>query len=338
MRFPLHRILIIRFSSLGDIVLTTPVLSNLKRSMPQTEIGYVLKAGYLDILKHDPRISYFFPLSNKQSLWGLARDIRQWRPDIVIDLHANLRSYLLSFLVGGKMIRYDKQRDQRRALVKEKRPRSEPTHTIDLYLKTLTRIGVPIGDRNPKLIVDDPDPIVEEFMRHAGGKKLIGINPGARHHTKKWVYFPQLVERLSKNPDYAVILFGSVEDRESLIADHIFMREKNCIDTMGRLDLSQLATLIRRCDLFVTNDTGPMHIAAATGTKVVAIFGGTVPELGFWPYGERHRIIETPSLKCRPCHLHGQTQCPLDHFHCMKNISVDRVYHTVIETIEQLED
>lgn len=322
-----QRILIIRFSSLGDIVLTTPVLETVRQSMPDTDIGYITKRGYADILRHDPRIHQFFRLENERfGLFKLAREIRRWKPDIVLDLHANLRSHLLCTMLPGRVLRYDKDRTSRRKLVERKTPRKPLQHTVDLYLETLRPLNLPMTVRKPHLMIPKTlHPLRDRLPENPG--RVVGVNPGAIHFTKRWPYYPELVQHLLRDESNTVVLFGGPDD-PNLKAGRYPLGHPRLIDTIGQLSLSELAGAIRACDIFVTNDSGPMHIAVAVETPVVAIFGGTVPELGFWPLGEDDAVVQRP-LSCRPCHLHGQTSCPLGHFDCMRQISVEHVLRQI---------
>lgn len=325
------KVLIIRFSSLGDLVLTTPVIENLKKSLPNLEIGLVTKGTYAELFNGDSRINKIFLLSTNTNIWNLAALIRSWSPDLIIDLHTNLRSYLLSLLIPtAKTIRYDNKRAERLSRVKKKKSRLQKQHTVEKYLQTLKKLNVDIRTKQPVISSEIFDQnITTQFISNHTEIK-IGINPGALYFTKRWPHYHELILRLLADTTAKIILFGHSEDSRYLPS---VPSTKRLVNTMGLLNLRQLATLIAQCDIFVTNDTGPMHMATAVGTKVLALFGSTTLELGFWPLGDQHEIIEI-DLPCRPCHLHGRERCPEGHFRCMQDITVDAVMERIADILK----
>ncbi|MBI3012912.1 MAG: glycosyltransferase family 9 protein, partial [Elusimicrobia bacterium] len=152
------------------------------------------------------------------------------------------------------------------------------------------------------------------------GKMLIGMNPGSMWKTKRWLpeYFAQVADTLQKERNCQIILFGSDQDKTAVRSVCSFMKSP-VINLCGKTDLKTLTSLISRCSLFITNDSGPMHLASAAGVPLVAIFGPTTRELGFFPLGDKSVVVEL-ELPCRPCSLHGGDRCPLKHFKCMRDL------------------
>ncbi len=155
---------------------------------------------------------------------------------------------------------------------------------------------------------------------------VIVINPFSVWETKRWpeYKFAALIRRLNENYKTKPIIIGSSKEREQSERLLRLVPDDSVINLCGKTDLNQLIEVIKKADLLITNDSGPMHIASAVGTYVIAIFGPTTKELGFFPYSDKSKVVEV-DLKCRPCRLHGSKKCPKQHFLCMKLVSVDMV-------------
>ena len=337
------KILIIRLSSLGDIVLTTPVFNALKKNFPQSQIYFLTKTRYRDLLKNDPRLSgliEFDPQGRHKGLRGFKRmldELKPYRFDLLIDLHTNLRSFFIRHLSNSKIkIKYKKRWFSRWLMVYFKFFKTKPRQTVDSYLDVLKRIGIEDRDRTPALFLSQNDiEFKEKFLLDSRIKKddiVIGIHPGARWETKRWdeQKFGQVGQALIQKLGCKIILFGdSVEDKviKDITAN---LPVSNVIKAMG-LPLGKLASLIKRCDGLITNDSGPMHIAEALQVTVVAIFGPTHPKLGFAPIGQ-HNVVLYANVKCSPCSLHGERKCRKNTRLCMDLITAD----LVVEAVEGL--
>ena len=162
----------------------------------------------------------------------------------------------------------------------------------------------------------------------------IGVAPGAKHATKRWTVegFSSIINFLIKNTNARIILFGSRPDRE-IVNSFSIEKPQFMLDTTGELSLLETTALMNHCDLVLTNDSGLMHLASALKKKVVAIFGSTTEELGFFPYLSEHIVIQNKSLKCRPCSHIGREKCPRQHFKCMKEITADHVISAMEELL-----
>jgi heptosyltransferase-2 len=478
------KILVIRLSSLGDIVLTLPVFVALRKAYPQASITALVKEQFADLLSNNPDINQVMTLKRQESIGSIIRRVRQEHFDIVVDLHANLRSTLISaFSQAPRRVRYQKAALARRLFVKWRLRSSElERHTLDRYMQTIEPLLLPasgniliiqtafLGDavlttplldtlkehepaaqisvlctpetaeifkhhpavahiivfdkRNQErsllarwkliqrlkeknfslaviphrsfssaliarlaqiprrvgfsssqgqwLMTDtvpfrwgthdvernltllgslgihqptaplhlSPDPKVSatvlERLRAAGlgpHQKLIGINAGSVWATKRWLPegFAAVADRMAMELKTQVLFIGGGKDRE--LNDKILgLMKTRAINWAGQTTLSELLAAIAQCSVFLTNDSGPMHIAVACQVPTVALFGPTTKELGFFPYGSGHTVIEK-NLTCRPCGLHGADACPLGHFECMKTISADEVFQAVKEKL-----
>ncbi len=336
----IEKILIIRLSSLGDVVLTTPVIRSLKQKFPQSQIFFLTKVQYQDLLTSDPYVFDlvgFDPQDKHKGISGffkLIRELNALEFDLLVDLHANLRSFLLRRLLkAGIKIKYDKRWLARFLLVHFKFLKAKPNPTIDSYLKTLGKIGVSRCERNPRIFLNQKsEDFLKDFVIEKKIEKddiVVGIHPGAKWETKRWTEekFARVCQVLIRKPELKVILFGDQEDQvaieriSSRTGDHKVSKAVN-------LPLSDLLGPIKRCDCFVTNDSGPMHIASAVGVPVVAIFGPTHPQLGFSPIGSEN-VVLSANVECSPCSLHGEKKCRKRARYCMDLIEPEMVTDAV---------
>ena len=337
------RILIIRLSSLGDVILTTPVISALKAKFPRSELFFLTKARYADLLRNDPRIFSlveFDPVRRHGSVSGfmsLISELRSHDFDLLIDLHANLRSYVLRHLVKSRVkLKYRKRWLRRLLMVHLKLLKTKPIRTVDSYLEPLKRLGVEASERNPLAFLSQEDlGYVDHFLLERGVKKndiVVGVHPGAKWTTKRWdeVKFARVCRSLAEKPGHKILLLG--DESEAKLVGEIGkdVPDDRLVKAVG-FPLGKVMSLIKRCDCFITNDSGPMHIASALRVPVVAIFGPTHPKLGFAPVGSKN-VVLCADVRCSPCSLHGEKRCSKKYRFCMDLIEPDMV----IEAVERL--
>lgn len=338
----IKKILIIRLSSLGDIVLTTPVIRALKDKFPQAEIYFLTKSKYASLLKSNPHLSGIMELEG-QGLDGFLSTLHRIRDlnfDLVIDLHANLRSFLLRNCSKAEMkIKYDKRRWQRLLMVHFKKIKVPSQHTVDSYLGCLKRLDIHTSDRIPELYLDEES---REFAKQSlvdvsQNDILIGIVPGAKWESKKWgeENFAKAIEIINSRTKARFVLIGSREDEGLMKKLKSLVGHVNFIDAVG-LSFPKLSAAINGCQVVLTNDSGPMHIAVALKVPVVAIFGPTHPKLGFSPLGERD-IILCADVECSPCSLHGKRKCYQKSRICMEKIVPEMVVDEVLEILKDRE-
>ncbi len=312
----MKKILIIRLSSLGDIVLTQSAVQVLRNEFPKAQIHYLTKRAFAPIVEMFNSVDEIHYWEKKNA--PLIK-LRKLKFDLAIDLHSKLNTFIIKGFVNAKQTStYNKEHLLRRQIVKKKTNRTISS-TVDLYFTALHKIGINIDAIEPKLI-----PIknikVPDILNNSDGEKKIGLFPGALHKTKQYP-INQLAEFIDSVPtewNYKFIIFGSEAERE--LAEKLnSLTEKKIIDLCGELNLQQLVTAIDRMNVVISNDSGPMHIAAALEKPQIAIFGATHPKLGFAPMNKK-AIILSADLRCQPCSLHGSKTCPLDHFNCMKQV------------------
>lgn len=339
------KILVIRLSSLGDVVLTTPVVKSLKRQFPESQIFLLTKSRYQDLLKNDPHVFSligFDPQDKHKGISGfleLVRQLRTFKFDLLVDLHANLRSFLIRHMLKVRTkTKYDKRCVARFLLVHFKFLKAKPNSTIDSYLEALKKIGVNSSERNPRIFLDQKgENSLRKFLiekRIEEDDVVVGIHPGARWKTKRWTEekFFRVCHVLNQRPELKIILFGDQED-QGLIERMSGRAKDGKVFQAVSLPLDEFMGLIKRCDCFVTNDSGPMHIASALGVPVVAIFGPTHPQLGFSPIGSEN-IVLSANVACSPCSLHGQKKCGKKSRYCMDLIEPEMVVNAVEKLLQ----
>lgn len=340
-----NKILIIRLSSLGDVQLTTPVIRALRKQFPLSKISFAVKKEYQDIVSDNPYldevITFDYHRSHKgiRGLFKFINLLKQKSFDMVIDLHKNFRSFLIkTFLFNSKKLSYKKQSLRRRLLVcTHLKFKNIYPHIIDSYLETLKPLGITDNDKSLQIFISDNDrKFVDNFLEkhNINNKLLIGINPGARWATKCWLKerFAETADKLNQKYDAHTIIFGGSSDKD-LANEIIGLMETKAVSVAGKTSLKQLGAFIERCNILITNDSGPMHIAEAVNTPVIALFGPTVVEFGFAPLNKQDIIINN-DLACRPCSLHGSQKCPEKHFNCMNMITVDEVITAAMKILD----
>ncbi|MGD0016930.1 MAG: lipopolysaccharide heptosyltransferase II [Verrucomicrobiia bacterium] len=304
------RILVIKPSSLGDVVHALPAVSLIRRRFPDAHISWLINDSLVSLLKNCPIINQTiaFPRHDWAKLPRLARQLRQGRFDLVVDLQGLLRSGLMTWTTrASRRIGLSDAREGARWFYNEvvKVPRA---HAVERYLCAARHLGCGDGPIEFPLGIASPQ-----------REGLIAVNPSARWKTKLWGddKFAELVRHL---PRERVVLTGSATEREQ-----VEKIAQGCRNLAGQTDLFELAELYARCAVVITNDSGPMHIAAAVGTPVVAIFGPTDPALT-GPYGKQHVVLRA-GIPCSPCMKDHCTHTP--RMECMTLVTVEQVLAAV---------
>ncbi len=317
------KILIIRFSSIGDIVLTSPVIRCIKQQLTDVELHYLTKKSFEPVLAANPYIDKIHLLKDKLS--ETISDLRKEKFDQVIDLHHNLRTLIIKTRLNTPSSSFDKLNWQKWLLVNFKKNVLPPVHIVDRYLDTVRLLGVKNDGKGLDyfLIQDYKTEDLLPLSHHT----YIALVIGAQHATKR-LPVDRLTElcRLINRP---VVLLGGKDDLErgneiaANAGEHVF---NGC----GIFKLDQSAFLIKMAEKVITHDTGLMHIAAAFNKPVLSVWGNTVPEFGMYPYKtEESLIFEVKGLPCRPCSKIGYENCPLVHFRCMNNINLKEISQQV---------
>jgi ADP-heptose:LPS heptosyltransferase len=323
------KFLIIRFSSIGDIVLTTPVIRCLKKQVPGAEIHFLTKSTYLQILTSNPYIDKIHYL--EQSLQAVITELKRENFDYVIDLHHNLRSMKVKDALKVKSHSFNKLNFRKWVLTSFKLNWLPDLHIVDRYMETVAELGIQNDGAGLDYYIAKEDIINERDLPTSHQAGYVGIVIGAALNTKK--YPLHHVKKLCELLDHPIVLLGGLEDADE--GDRIAAFDKIKIyNSCGKFGLNESADLVRRAKLIVTNDTGLMHIAAAYKKPVISLWGNTVPEFGMYPYygsrflqdyetghqGKPYDILEIKNIRCRPCSKIGYDSCPLGHFKCMEKI------------------
>jgi heptosyltransferase-2 len=335
------KILIIRLSSIGDIILTTHLLRNLKKYFVNSEIYYITLNNYSALVESNPYCSKIIMYNKKWSKSGL-RDfiaglIKDYNFDLIIDLQGNSRSKEITTKLSGQKYIIDKRRLYKLCLVNLKKNIFHKISSIpEIYFDSIRELE--IIDDNKGLEFWLPEENSSNIYLH--GKRIynkkdiykIVIAPGAHFKTKRWLpeYFIETAEILKTRFKCEFLVIGGKDDLE--ICNFISLAI-NAVNYSGKNDIIQTARLIDKSDLLITNDTGVMHIAAARQTPVAVIFGSTVKDFGFTPFRCPNVVIEK-DLYCRPCSHIGRNFCPLWHFNCMSSVTPQFAVEKIIELLK----
>lgn len=315
------KFLILRFSSIGDIVLTTPVVRCLRKKYPDAEIHYATKKAFHSILKHNPYINKIHLLDNSTA--ELVEQLKTEKFDYVIDLHHNQRTWLIKMQLGVKSFSFNKANFEKWLMVNLKVDRLPKGHIVHRYLETAQSFGVENDGEGLDYFLAPDDEVPLSSLPIPFQQGYIAWVIGAKQNTKK---FPtEKILRILQQVNYPVVLLGGKEDEEAANAICTGLpADKNVFNACGKFSLNGSASLVRQAKMVVTNDTGLMHIAAAFKKPVISIWGNTIPKFGMYPYYGTHTVpsavAQVANLNCRPCHKIGYNACPLVHFKCMKDI------------------
>jgi ADP-heptose:LPS heptosyltransferase len=317
------KILILRFSSVGDIVLTTPVVRCLRKKFPDAEIHYATKKSFQSILQHNPYINELHLLEN--SLNELVAQLKREKFDYVIDLHNNQRTFLIKLQLGASSSSFDKINFQKWLMVNLKVNRLPNKHIVDRYLETCSTLGVENDGEGLDYFLSKEDNVsVKEILPIEFQNGYIAWVIGAKQNTKK---FPVAkIVSVLKQLNRPVVLMGGKED--AVDAGEIIRQLPTGLlqlfNACGKFSLNRSASLVQQSKMVITNDTGLMHIAAAFKKPIISIWGNTIPEFGMYPYYGKHEVpnlkLQTLNLSCRPCSKLGYSACPKGYFNCMNQI------------------
>jgi heptosyltransferase-2 len=319
------RALILRYSSLGDIILATPVLDTLKDRYLGIKIDWIVHEKFKDAIIKNRKIDRVFTFHDKKSLSEVRDEIAGENYDFVFDLHINGRTRFITKIFEN-VYRYNKRVWERFKLVYFKSKYDKIIPVPHLYFSALRKAGFTIPLTYKPSFYIDKDVEKAVLKRYRVLKDFIVVAPGASYFTKMWPkeYFKKVLDKLN----YTVVILGYGEE-ENRVARFISQGNIKAYDLCGKLSLEESAVFIKRAKAMLTNDSGLMHIAQCFRTPVVAIYGSTTEEFGFFPYATEHTIHEVSDLSCRPCTHFGKKRCPKGHFRCMLEISPKDVYESL---------
>lgn len=315
------KILIVRFSSMGDIILTAPVIRCLKKQIPGVEIHFVCKESFKEVLLHNPYINKLHTFN--EDITESYTALRSEKFDFIIDLHKNLRSFRLKQHLKTKAFSFNKINLQKLLAVNLKRISVLPKqHIVERYFDTVKTLGVIPDEKGLDYFISSKDAILPREI-NLPTSHFIALVIGGSYFTKK-IPLNKLQEICSKTK-LPTVLLGGKEDVDS--ADKLQLEFPELINCCGKLSINQSAFVLKQSEWVITSDTGLMHIAAAFEKKIISVWGNTIPEFGMGPYKPQteNKILENKHLNCRPCSKLGYKKCPKGHFDCMNKINYDFV-------------
>ncbi|MCB0428740.1 MAG: glycosyltransferase family 9 protein [Flavobacteriales bacterium] len=328
------KILVIRFSSIGDVVLTTPVLRAVKEQVPGAEIHFACKRKFSELLVHNPHVDRFFLFD--ESITEILVLLVAQHYDVVIDLQHSLRSARLKKALKRRSYTFPKMNVRKWILVNFKKNLMPDMHVVDRYLMTTSRLGVKKDGKGLDVYLEPKADDVLQRLPPSMQSGYIGLVIGAQHATK-CLPEERLVELCRMLP-YPIVLMGGTAEKErgarmvKVLGPHVH-------DTCGTLSLTESATLVKHAKVLITHDTGMMHVGAAFQKDMVVFWGNTVPAFGMYPYygsktTARWMSAEVADLSCRPCSKIGFDSCPKKHFRCMNDQQFEPVVDFVRDTWE----
>ncbi len=336
-------ILVYRLSSLGDVVLTVPVLKILLKNNPELKITFVTQSQYCTFFNNINRLTpvgvRLWEYKNFFSLFSLFRQLNNLQKfDYIVDLHQVLRTYVLNFffrISGKKVLKFDKRRNDKKVIIETKT--GKVSHTVQRYIEAFAKTGLKVGDLYyPSLIPSkEAEEHISDFfaMIFTKGEKFIGLAPFAKHDTKIWGFEKtmELIQLINNRHKVRFFVFGGGETEIAQIEE---MKKvlPNIICVAGIFPFKNEIALLRRLDFLITMDSANMHIGCLSGTKVVSVWGATHPDLGFAPLGGNDKFIiqlSKEDVPCRPCSVFGDRPCTQASKICMEKISAKKVFDSL---------
>ena len=322
------KFLIIRLSSIGDIVLTSPVVRCLRQQVPDAEVHFLVKSKFLSVVQHNPYIDKVQVLAQSWEL--MIEELKTEEYDYIIDLHHNSKTLRIKSALKVKAFSFYKLNIQKYLLTALKINLLPTLHIVDRYMDTLKSFGVKNDGKGLDYFISEKEKTSKSDIPASHGAGYYALVIGAAHATKKWPVhkWKAFCEKIG----HPVILLGGNEDKEA--GEQIASVDPiKVYNACGKFSLNESADLLQKAKLVISHDTGLMHIAAAYKKPIISLWGNTVPAFGMTPYYGNAMIpqqqLEVKGLWCRPCSKIGYAKCPLGHFKCMERIAVEEVLGAV---------
>lgn len=317
------KVLIVRFSSIGDIVLTTPVVRCLKQQVDNIEIHYLTKNNFISVIENNPYIDKIHSIGN--DLKSLIPLLKQENFDLVIDLHHNVRTLRLKYFLGKKSVSFNKLNWKKFLITTFKIHKLPKQHIVDRYLETINFLGVLNDNKGLDYFISSKDEVDIASMlpvHYLNGYYALVI--GGSYYTKQIPI--NKLKQICEKSSLPLVLLGGKEDVDVASELHKAFPTQT-LNMCGKMSLNQSASIIKQSKKVITSDTGLMHIAAAYKKNIISIWGNTIPEFGMGPYmaGDDSQIVEVNHLSCRPCSKLGYRKCPKGHFKCMNEIDLSPI-------------
>ncbi|MFH0759415.1 MAG: glycosyltransferase family 9 protein [Bacteroidota bacterium] len=320
------KFLVVRFSSIGDIVLTTPVVRHLKKQVDDAEVHYLTKQSFATLLETNPYIDKVHAF--KGDMKTCLKSLREEGFDYIIDLHHNTRTARIKYGLKRMDFSVRKLNVQKWLLVNLKLNRLPDIHMVDRNMETISSFIEEADEAGLDYFIPQAEQIQLSQLPDPFRNGYIGLSIGAQHQTKK-LPLGSLIELCNKLT-HPVIILGGPGDRETGESIVAALPGQTLLNSCGHYSIHQSASLVQQARLLITHDTGLMHIGAAFGKKIITIWGNTVPAFGMSPFKSDPSSLgfEVPGLRCRPCSKIGFQKCPKKHFKCMMDQNISRIAET----------
>jgi len=327
------KILIIRLSSIGDIVLTSLVVRCLKNQVQNAEIHFVTKKQFAFILKSNPYVEKVHVLD--ENFGDLIHDLKSEKFDYIFDLHHNFRSARLKRSLDAKAFSVNKLNWQKMLLIRFKINTLPKKHVVDRYLETTSTLHIENDGKGLDYFIPEQEEFKISDLPQEFQTGFVAFVIAGTYATKKLPV--EKISEICQRINFPVILLGGKKEFDE--GEKVLAHSKgNVLNYSGKISLNQSASLVRDAKLVLTNDTGLMHIAAAFQKKILSFWGNTVADFGMIPY-QPHPVskrMEVENLKCRPCSKLGFQNCPKKHFRCMNDINTDDAVRWIEENFKKL--
>lgn len=318
MRRPI-KILILQFASIGDVVLTTPVIRCIKQQIPNAIVHFCTPQSYRSIVDYNPYIAQTHYSNN--SLVKLIKELRAEQFDYVVDLQNTLQTRLIKATLGCRSYSVAKQPFREWLYIRWKVNAMPEQHIVDRYMAAIQPLGVENDGRGLDYFIPYKDEVERDWLPETHQNGFVAYAIGGQSPTRRLPVLRMIELCLKIN--YPIVLLGDEADRKRGNDIVKALGERQIYNACGHFNLNQSASLLRGARVVFSHDTGLMHIAAAFRKKVYSIWGSTTPQFGFYPYKTPHVRLETPSLGCRPCSATSSGNCPMKHFKCMNSLPFD---------------
>jgi len=323
------KVLVVRFSSIGDIVLTSPILRALKLQLG-AEVHFITKERFASVVAHNPRIDKLYTI--QKEITEITAALKAENYDYIIDLHKNLRSKRLILTLGVKSLSFDKINLEKWIRVHLRCNFLPDNHLVDRYFAGMKSLGLENDGEGLEYTHGLSD---AELVNLIPEKKYIALVLGATYYTKR---IPEeKITFIVQNAKLPCVLLGGNDVKE--LANRLQSRFPIVINQVGRLSLNESAAYVERSAFTITGDTGLMHMAAAFKVPTMVFWGSTAKELGMYPYyGSKHKVssidIVNTNISCSPCSKIGKNRCPKGHFKCMLDLDDDKIFQALKELSE----
>lgn len=314
------KILVIRFSSIGDIVLTSPVVRCLKNQVKDAEIHFVTKQKFASILSSSPYIHKVHLFTD--NLTKVIEELKKQKFDYIVDLHHNFRSGRIKRNLKTQSWSVNKLNWQKFLMIRFKINHLPNKHIVDRYMETVVPLGVTNDGKGLDFFISNENEFHIKDLPAPFQKGYVAFVIAGTYTTKKLPL--DKISEICQKIDFPVILLGGKKEYDE--GERVLSQSKgNVLNYAGKISLNQSASLVKNARLVLTNDTGLMHIASAFHKKILSFWGNTVPDFGMVPYqpDDNSKLLEVKNLKCRPCSKLGHQKCPKKHFKCMNEINVE---------------